>query len=100
MLALALALLITKARSTKDATSTDDSPRNTSVGSVGKGADGEDQVNIQHAQARTSIENLLMVSSTSPSTRVSVHAPAHGESYGNLFTIKIFSINIGQDFQK
>lgn len=67
---------------------------------LGKGAAGDYWVNIQHGQARTSNENLLVVPGTYPCTRVSVHAPAQEESYGNLFMIKIFSTNVGQDFQK
>lgn len=66
---------------------------------LGKGAAGGDWVNTQHSQASTS-NDLLMVPSTYPHTRVSVHAPAQGESYVILSMIKIFSTNVGQDFQK
>lgn len=80
---LVLALLTTKARSTKDATSSDDSPKTESTPSI--------------AQPD---ENSLLLLSTYPCTRVSVHAPAQGQPYRNLLQIKIFSTNVGQHFQK
>lgn len=66
----------------------------------GKKASREDQANNQHSQTGTSSENSLVVPSAYACACISAYAPAPGEPCGNLFMIKIFSTNVGQDFQK
>lgn len=100
MCALALLLLTTRARAQRLPHPLMTAPESQLLIEFGKGTAGEDSVNTQQVQARTSNKNLLVTPSTYPCTCASVHAPAQGESYGSVLVIKIFSTNVGHDFQK